>query len=141
MRISVVQWSRNPMLNVVAKLQQRCGNVLIMSETNVGLTLIFDCAQRCDNVKNDVVTTLSQRRCTSWVLGWTSKILPRTKYFLVICSRGTLSLPPENNRKLDGLDVFREYRKGTVGTNGLKFFSRNREISYFKHFTHNYVSN
>ena len=55
------------MLNVVATLQQRCGNVLITSEsdvvttseTNVGITLIFE---PCHNV----VTTLSQRRCVSW---------------------------------------------------------------------------
>ena len=61
------------MLNVVATLQLRCGNVLITlesgvvttSETDIGTTLIFD---RCDNVNNDVVTTLSQRRCASWVI-------------------------------------------------------------------------
>ena len=35
-RIAVVKWPRNPMLNVVATLQQRCGNV------DVGTTLIFD---------------------------------------------------------------------------------------------------
>ena len=45
-----VKWPRNPILNVVATLQQRCGNVLITlendvvttSETDVGTTLIFD---------------------------------------------------------------------------------------------------
>ena len=44
------------MLSVVATLQQRCGNVLITSETDVGTTLIFDSAtmlwqrqqRRCD---------------------------------------------------------------------------------------------
>ena len=49
-RIAVVKWPRNPMLNVVATLQQRCGNVLITSEndvvntseTDVGTSLIFD---------------------------------------------------------------------------------------------------
>ena len=61
------------MLNVVATLQQRCGNVLktsgsdvvTMSETDVGTTLIFDRfttssqrqQRRCDNV---VPTTLCQ---------------------------------------------------------------------------------
>ena len=61
------------MLNVVVTLQQRCGNVLITSESNVvttsetdvGTTVIFDCATRCDNVNKDAVTTLSQRRCAS----------------------------------------------------------------------------
>ena len=46
----VVKWPRNPMLNVVVTLQQRCGNVLITSEsdfvttseTDVGTNLIFD---------------------------------------------------------------------------------------------------
>ena len=50
------------MLNVVATLQLRCGNVLITlesgvvttSETDIGTTLIFD---RCDNV---VTTSLCQ---------------------------------------------------------------------------------
>ena len=28
--------------------------------------------QRCDNVNNDVVTMLSQRRCASWVLSLVS---------------------------------------------------------------------
>ena len=56
---SVVKWPKNSMLNVVATLQQRCGNVLItsesdvvtMSDTDVVTTLIFD-----------RVTTLSQRQ-------------------------------------------------------------------------------
>ena len=47
---SVVKWPRNPILNVMATLQQRCGNVLITSESNavttsetdVGTNLIFD---------------------------------------------------------------------------------------------------
>ena len=60
------------MLNVVATLQQRCGNVLITSEsdvvttseTDVGTTIIFD----HDNINNDVVTTLPPRRCVSWVI-------------------------------------------------------------------------
>ena len=50
------------MLNVVATLQQRCGNVLITSETDVGTTLIFDHVttlwQRQQRRCNNVVTTL-----------------------------------------------------------------------------------
>ena len=46
---SVVKWPTNPMLNVVATLQQRYGNVLITSDSDVvttsetgsGTTLIF----------------------------------------------------------------------------------------------------
>ena len=49
-RIVCIKWSRNPMLNVVAALQQRCGKVLITlesdvvttSETDVGTTVIVD---------------------------------------------------------------------------------------------------
>ena len=68
------------MLNLVATLQQRCGNVLISSESNlvttsetdVGTTLIFHRATtlwqrqqgRCDNV----VTTLLYQ------LGWLLKL-------------------------------------------------------------------
>ena len=52
------------MLNVVARLQQRCGNVLITSETDVGTTIIFD----HDNINNDVVATLPPRRRASWVI-------------------------------------------------------------------------
>ena len=70
---SVVKWPRNPILNVMATLQQRCGNVLITSESNavttsetdVGTTLIFDRAttlwqrqkRRCDI---DITTSLCQ---------------------------------------------------------------------------------
>ena len=83
------------MLNVVATLQQRCGNVLITSEsdvvttseTDVGTTLIFDRfttlwqrqQRRCDNV----VTTL----CVSWVA------TPRTIFQLLqIILDGTFNL-------------------------------------------------
>ena len=56
------------MLNVVATLQQPCGNVLITSEsdvvstseTNVGTTDFWPC--------HNVVTTLSRRHCVSWVV-------------------------------------------------------------------------
>ena len=70
---SVVKWPRNPILNVMATLQQRCGNILITSESNavttsetdVGTNLIFDRAttlwqrqqRRCDNV---ITTSLCQ---------------------------------------------------------------------------------
>ena len=60
------------MLNVVTMLQQRCGNVLITSEsdavttseTDVDTTLIFD---RSSTFNAVTVTTLSQRHCASWV--------------------------------------------------------------------------
>ena len=61
------------MFNVVATLQQRYGNVLTTSDSNVvttlendvATTLILTASQRCDNICDDVVTTLSQRRCAS----------------------------------------------------------------------------
>ena len=71
--LASVKWPRNPMLNVVETLQQRCDNVLITSESDVvaksendiGTTLIFDRVLtlwqrqqwRCDNV---VTTSLCQ---------------------------------------------------------------------------------
>ena len=69
-RIVVVKWPRNPVLNVVPTLQQRRGNVLITSESDVVTTSaqpsFSTVPQSCDNVNNDVVTTLGQRSCDSW---------------------------------------------------------------------------
>ena len=80
------------MLNVVVTLQQRCGNVLITSESNVvttsetdvGTTLIFDRVttlwqrqqQRCDNV---ATTSLCQ-------LGLNIEIEIEYLIFVIICS-------------------------------------------------------
>ena len=71
--LSVIKWLRNQMINVVATLWQRSGNVLTTSdsnvvttsETDVATTLIFNHAttlwqrqpRRCDNV---VTTSLCQ---------------------------------------------------------------------------------
>ena len=71
------------MLNVVATLQQRCGNVLITSEsevvttleTDVRTTLIFDRATTLWQRQQRLVTTLSQRRCASWVVLYASKVI------------------------------------------------------------------
>ena len=95
-RIICSKWPRNPMLNVVATLQQRCRNVLTKlesvvvttSETDVGTTLIIG-----------RVTTLLQRRCSSWgngkICSWkfrkTHTPLPESR-FLINLQTGRLQL-------------------------------------------------
>ena len=66
------------MIDVVAKLRQRCGNVAATSWQRRTMTLsqlqkltlpqlsFSTLPQHCDNVNHDVATTLSQHRCASW---------------------------------------------------------------------------
>ena len=42
------------------------GDVVTTSETDVSTTSFSTVPQRCDNVNNDVVRALSQRRSVSW---------------------------------------------------------------------------
>ena len=71
---SVVKSPRNPVLNVVVTLQQRCGNVFVTLESDVvtksettSVQVSFSSvSQLCDNVNNDVVTTLSQPHSATW---------------------------------------------------------------------------
>ena len=74
------------MLNVVATLQQRCGNVLITSENNVSLTLIFDWAQRCDNV-----VTASMCQLATWT---DVKNIAKDKIFFLLFVPGAPFLYP-----------------------------------------------
>ena len=54
--------------NVVATSWQRWRATLSQRRKLTSVQLLFSTVpQRCDNVNNDVVTTLSQCRCASWV--------------------------------------------------------------------------
>ena len=57
--------------NVMATSWQRCSPTLSQRRRPTSPQLSFSTVpQRCDNVNHDVVTTLSQRRCASWVAGF-----------------------------------------------------------------------
>ena len=67
------------MLNVVVALWQRLDNVgratLSQRSNLTSVQLSFSTVRKgCDNVNNDVVTTLSQRHCASWEIGTVSAV-------------------------------------------------------------------
>ena len=58
------------MLNVVATLQHRRATLSQRRKPTSAQLSVSTVQQRCDDVNNDVVTTLPQRRCASWDGEW-----------------------------------------------------------------------